>query len=204
MIKYTKDYLSKDINQFGWKIGGYSYGCPTIIGKNEATLNIGKFCSISWGVRIFLGHEHRTDWVTTYPFSSLLLNNYWNSAREITGHPKTKGSVLIGNDVWLASQCTILSGVCIGDGAVVSTCSVVTKDIEPYTIVGGVPAKPIRKRFNQEIIKQLLEIQWWNWSKERIEKAMPLLLNPEPEKLIEWHYRELERSENDLKLFNKK
>ena len=119
------------------------------------------------------GGEHRVDWVTTYPFSAI-----WPAvAGHIPGHPKTKGNVIIGNDVWIGMNVFILSGVTIGDGAVVGAGALVSKDVPPYAIVGGNPAKIIRYRFDPQTIKKLLSIAWWNWSDDEIIKAMPFLLS---------------------------
>ena len=137
-------------------------------------LKIGKFCSIANDVQIFLGGNHRIDWITTYPFSVL---NSWPEAKDIKGHPCTKGDVIIGNDVWIGRKTLILSGVTIGDGAIVGARSVVTKDVAPYSIVAGNPAKLIRKRFDEKTIEKLLEIKWWDWNLEKIKKNLPLLLS---------------------------
>ncbi|HHO77101.1 MAG TPA: CatB-related O-acetyltransferase [Deltaproteobacteria bacterium] len=156
-----------------YDIGRGTYGVPVIRSLGEgSTLKIGAFCSISSGVQIFLGGEHRTDWVTTYPF-----NIVWKAGNMIKGHPRTKGDVVIGNDVWVGTESIILSGVTIGDGAVVAARSVVTKDIPPYTIAGGNPARPIRKRFDDDIIQRLLSIRWWDWDEAMIESYLPMLLN---------------------------
>ena len=139
-----------------YSIGRETYGTPVIRSLGEgSTLKIGAFCSISSGVQIFLGGEHRTDWVTTYPFNIL-----WKAANTITGHPGTKGDVMIGNDVWIGAEALILSGVNIGDGAAIAARSVVTRDIPAYAIAGGNPARMIRKRFDEETIERLLCVRW--------------------------------------------
>lgn len=155
-------------------MGKGSYGQPQVLGFGEgACVIVGKYCSIATGVSIMTGGEHRVDWVTTYPFSAI-----WpDVAGHIPGHPKTKGNVIIGNDVWIGMNVFILSGVTIGDGAVIGAGALVSKDIPPYAIVGGNPAKLIRYRFDPQTIKKLLSIAWWNWSDEEIIKAMPLLLS---------------------------
>jgi serine acetyltransferase len=108
----------------------------------------------------------------------------WEDAKNITGHPKTKGDVLIGNDVWIATESIIMSGVNIGDGAVIGARAVVTKNVPPYTIVAGNPAVVVKQRFDDNTINQLLEIKWWNWDESRIKKALPLLLNNDIEKFL--------------------
>jgi len=161
-------------------IGEWTYGRPKILSWSDgATLKIGKFCSIADKVVIMLGGEHRVDWVTTYPFNIL-----FEEASQITGHPATKGDVIIDNDVWIGRNVLILSGVHIGSGAVIAARSVITKDVDPYTIVGGNPAHPIRKRFSEDLIGKLLEIQWWNWPIDRIKKNIPLLLSGDIQTLM--------------------
>lgn len=164
-------------------IGKYTYGTPLIWNDaNSAKLTIGKFCSISHNVRILLGGNHRTDWVTTYPFGHV--NRDVFDKFNGVGHPSTKGNVVIGNDVWIGENATILSGVTIGDGAVIANSSHVIKNVEPYSIVGGNPAKFIKYRFTKEQIEKLLEIQWWNWSDDKINEFTPLLCNQDIDKFI--------------------
>lgn len=163
-----------------YEIGRNTYGKPQIISWGEgAIFRIGAFCSIAHGVKIFLGGEHRTDWVTTYPFNYL-----WESAKHIKGHPKTKGDVIIGNDVWIGDGAVILSGVTVGDGAAIGTNAVVAKDIPPYAIAAGNPVRIVRKRFDEETIHRLLKIRWWKWEDKLIEKFIPLLLDCNIEKFL--------------------
>ncbi len=154
--------------------GKYTYGNPKVIWESSgAHLHVGSFCSIGPNVTIFLGGNHRTDWVTTYPFGHIHTNkfNTFNGA----GHPATKGDVVIGNDVWVGSGATIMSGVHIGDGAVIAANSHVIKDVEPYSLVGGNPAKHVKYRFSKEQIDKLLEIKWWSWDDTKINRFVPLL-----------------------------
>lgn len=137
-----------------------------------STLKIGAYCSIAFGATIILGGNHRTDWTTTYPFPVL-----WQEASHLPCSATTKGDVVIGNDVWIGSEATIHSGVSIGDGAVIAGQSVVVRDVAPYTIVGGNPAREIRKRFDDAAIARLQEIQWWNWTEKKIESLLPLMLS---------------------------
>ncbi|WP_344824120.1 CatB-related O-acetyltransferase [Rurimicrobium arvi] len=111
-------------------------------------------------MKIFLGGNHRVDWVSTYPFPAL--PGFFPEAAEITGHPSTKGDVVIGNDVWIGYAAIILSGVTIGDGAVIGAGSVVSKNVGPYEIWAGNPAVCIKKRFPEEIIARLLTEKWWD------------------------------------------
>lgn len=167
--------------------GKHSYGIENISipSWNEgAHLFIGSFCSISVGQNIFLGGNHRTDWGTTFPFGHLLDKEFPNGAINGNGHPITKGHVVIENDVWIGAGCTIMSGVRIGSGSVIAAKSVVTKDVEPYTIVGGNPAKFLRDRFPKHIIQQLLEIKWWEKSDEQINDIVPLLQQQPTEQVL--------------------
>lgn len=157
-------------------IGAHTYGAPRVRWWGEdANLVIGKYCSIAEGVEIYLGGNHRTDWVTTFPFS--WFRKSWPEARELRGHPATRGDVVIGNDVWLGAGCVILSGVRIGDGAVVGCRAVVARDVAPYAIVVGNPAREVRKRFDENRIARLLDVQWWNWPEDRVRRNVQLLLD---------------------------
>ncbi len=157
----------------GYEIGDWTYGSPKVLSfLNGGTLKIGRFCSISTGVTILLGGEHRYDWVTTYPFKVVC-----HEARAFPIHLRSKGPVVIGNDVWIGYGATILSGVAIGDGAVIAAGSVVAKSVPPYSIVAGNPARVAKYRFSEEQIEALLDIRWWDWPFERICEAWPLLLN---------------------------
>lgn len=158
-----------------YQIGRGTYGNPTIYTWKEgdqATLEIGSFCSFAEDVKIFLGGEHRPEWVTTFPL------NLWKETAPKAGLPTTKGDVIIGSDVWVGHGAHITSGVVIGHGAVIGARSVVTKGVNPYTIVGGNPAQVIRMRFNEmRTINRLLEVQWWNWEESKIREHIPLLLS---------------------------
>jgi acetyltransferase-like isoleucine patch superfamily enzyme len=177
---YTKDFFIDS----SYVIGEYTYGKPEVLHWGEdANLQIGKFCSIADHVTIFLGGNHRTDWITTYPFT--ILNNKFPNAINITGHPSTKGDVIVENDVWIGYGASIMSGVRVGNGAVIGAFSVVTKDVEPYTIVAGNPAKMIRKRFSEDHIRFLLKIKWWDWPVDLINKKMNCLCNSDIDSFIQ-------------------
>lgn len=136
-------------------------------------LIIGKFCMIASDVQFIMnGANHLTEAVSTYPFA--IFGNGWQNAMEGKTYP-TKGNITIGNDVWIGYRATIMAGVTVGDGAIIGSHSVVTKDVPAYTIVGGNPAKEIRARFKPEVINQLLEMQWWNWDIEKITRNVALL-----------------------------
>ncbi len=156
--------------------GKHTYGVPNILWSNQnAKFVCGNFCSIASNVNIYLGGNHRTDWITTYPFGHIH-QNIFNKFNGI-GHPSTKGDVIIGNDVWIGNNVTIMSGVTIGDGVVIANNSHVVKNIEPYSLVGGNPAKLIKYRFTKEQIEKLLQIKWWYWDDKKINEFTPLLCN---------------------------
>ncbi|MGN6769292.1 MAG: CatB-related O-acetyltransferase [Rhizobiaceae bacterium] len=176
MAFFTKDNLADLITKGVATVGDHTYGAPAIRWWGEqATLSIGRYCSIAEGVTIFLGGNHREDWVTTYPFSAL--KNTWPEATGIDGHPATNGNVRIGNDVWIGDGASILSGVTIGNGAVIGARALVTKNVPSYTIVGGNSASLIRKRFSDEICDALEEISWWDWPEHRVRSEIPYLLS---------------------------
>lgn len=135
---------------------------------NHDKLIIGKFCSIACGAKfLFNSANHTLSSLSTYPFP-LLFEEWGLEKKNVADSWDNKGDIVVGNDVWIGYEAVILSGVTIGDGAVIGARAVVTKDVPPYTIVGGVPAKPIKKRFSEESIKKLQSIRWWDWSKEKI------------------------------------
>jgi len=158
-----------------FEMGRFSYGEPQIFvwSNTNNKVIVGNFTSIAKGVKIILNGEHNTDWITTFPFRKF--RNKWDQAARIVGHPKSKGNVVIGSDVWIGRDSMILSGVKIHHGAVVGAKSLVTKDIPPYTIVGGNPAKFIKKRFTDEQIEELLKIKWWNWPENKVINNILLL-----------------------------
>jgi virginiamycin A acetyltransferase len=143
---------------------------------NNDRLKIGKFCSIAYGTKfLFNGANHTLNSLSTYPFP--VLADEWDLAEPITDAWDNKGDIVVGNDVWIGFEAVIMAGVTIGDGAIIGSRAVVTKDVEPYSIVGGIPAKLIRKRFSEEKILELLEMKWWNWSEEMIKKNLDRIMN---------------------------
>lgn len=139
---------------------------------NHDKLKIGKFCSVACGAKfLFNSANHAMASLSTYPFP-LFFEEWGLEKKDVAKSWDNKGHIIIGNDVWIGYEAVILAGVTIGDGAIIGTRAVVTKDVPPYTVVGGIPAKPIKKRFDDKIISDLLEIQWWNWSNEKITQNM--------------------------------
>lgn len=139
---------------------------------NHDRLIIGKFCSIACGAKfIFNCANHTLKSLSTYTFP--LFFEEWDLPKsDVVSAWDNKGDIVIGNDVWIGYDAIIMAGVTIGDGAIIGTRAVVTKDVEPYSIVGGVPAKEIRKRFSTDIIVRLQELQWWNWDADIIRNSI--------------------------------
>lgn len=158
------------------EIGRFTYGLEGagILQWGEgAGLTLGSFCSIASGVTIFLGGNHRTDWATTYPFGHIFEEIL--GGKEIVGHPATRGDVEIGHDVWIGHNATILSGVKIGNGAVIAANAHVSQSVQPYEVVGGNPARSLKFRFEPEVIELLQQLEWWNLPVEAIRLIAPRL-----------------------------
>ena len=159
--------------------GKHSYGIKKIRIRSwgeGANLYIGSFCSIANGNTVFLGGNHRGDWGTTCPFGHVNMEAFPNGiVNGKDGHPVSKGNVIIQNDVWIGSSCTIMSGVTIGSGSILAAGSLVSKNVPPYAIVGGNPAKIIKYRFSEAIIAEFLRLGWWGLPDEEINKSIPFL-----------------------------
>ena len=150
---------------------------------NNDRLIIGKFCSIACGAKfLFTSANHTLRSLSTYPFP-LFFEEWELDKKQVASAWDNKGDIVIGNDVWIGYEAIILSGVNIGDGAIIGARAVVTKDVPAYTVVGGIPAKEIKKRFDAETIDKLQQIQWWDWSFEKIQQFLPYLMNGEVDKL---------------------
>ena len=147
-------------------------------------LIIGKFCSIACGTKfLFNCANHTLKSLSTYTFP--LFYEEWELEKSnITTAWDNKGNIVIGNDVWIGYEAVIMAGVHIGDGAIIAARAVVTKDVPPYTIVGGTPAKEIRKRFDAEVIEQLLIQKWWDWSTDKIHQCLPYIAEGKLEELL--------------------
>lgn len=150
---------------------------------NHERLIIGKFCSIACGAKfLFNSANHTLGSLSTYIFP-VLFEEWGLPVEDIPKAWDNKGDIVIGNDVWIGYEAIVMAGVTIGDGAIIGTRAVVTKDVPPYTIVGGIPAKPIRKRFDDETIKRLLALKWWDWPVEKIHRNLENIQSGNLEKL---------------------
>ena len=190
----NENYNKKDIEYKGCLVGRYTYGYKELLKEYPLATKIGRYCSINGTARIW--NNHSLDCVTTHPMLDYRMFYSWDKQEKREEYQKKYGKyfnnapfensyirdnrpVEIGNDVWIGANVIILPGVIIGDGAVLAAGAVVTKDVEPYAIVGGVPAKTIRYRFPKEIVDAFLKIKWWDWSIDKIEENIELFYQPE-------------------------
>lgn len=151
---------------------------------NHDRLVIGKFCSIACGAKfLFNSANHTMRSLSTYPFP-LFFEEWDLDKKNVADSWDNKGDIIIGSDVWIGYEAVILAGVTVGDGAIIGARAVVTRDVSPYTIVGGVPAKPIRKRFSEKTVARLMELKWWDWPKERIARNIEAIQSGCIERLI--------------------
>lgn len=165
------------------EIGEFTYGIPQIKWKNPNSKFIcGRFCSIGPGVTVYLGGNHSTQRITTYPFGHINQSIFPFNDKD---HPFSKGSVIVGSDVWICENVTIMSGCKIGDGAIIANNSHIVNDVENYAIVGGNSVKFIKYRFKKEQIENLLKIKWWNFSNAKISENLHLLCSTNIDEFIE-------------------
>jgi virginiamycin A acetyltransferase len=144
-------------------------------------LVIGKFCAIATGAKFIMSSaNHKMDGFSTFPFS--IFGHGWDKEMDLSSYPN-KGDTVLGNDIWIGYESTVLPGITIGDGAIIGSKAVVTKDVPPYAVVGGNPAKIIKMRFSDDIIRELLQIKWWNWSIEKITRNIPHIIGANLEKM---------------------
>lgn len=194
---YDIVYLNRVINNANIIVGDFTIyhdfvNDPILFEKNNVLyhqpiiddkLIIGKFTTIGCGAKFILnGANHTLKSLSTYTFP--IFFDEWDLREEdIASAWDNKGDIVVGNDVWIGYEAVIMSGVHIGDGAIIAARSVVTKDVPPYTIVGGTPAKKIRERFDEETISKLQQIKWWDWSIEKIKVSLPYLFSGNIDKL---------------------
>lgn len=186
LLRYYQSFkIQQLINKGLLIVGKQTYGINNldihVYQGSQAKVIIGKYCSIGPSVTIITGGIHPTDWVSTYPFRAKL--NLKGKFED--GMPFTKGDIIIGNDVWIGTGVEILSGVTIEHGAVIATGSIVTKNVPPYAVVAGNPARIIRFRFEEEQIKHLLDLKWWDWDDERIINSIDLISSNRISEFIE-------------------
>jgi acetyltransferase-like isoleucine patch superfamily enzyme len=162
------------------KKGIYTYGDPGVVFPEGADIEVGNYCSIAGGVQFFAGGNHRTDWISAYPFGHLGLGG----RRE--GVVRSGGKIVVGNDVWIGSNTIIMSGSRIGDGAVVGAYSVVRGEFPPYSIIYGNPAVVQRMRFDPPTVELLMEMKWWDWDVKRVIAASTILQSNNIEELIQF------------------
>lgn len=180
--RYRHSPIGRLVREGRASIGAGSYGNPMIatFGFDRTNLHIGKYSSIGARTLFVLGGEHPIRKVSTFPFRI----RFGMEGAGSDGHPSSKGDIVVGNDVWIGTRSTILSGVCIGDGAVVAAGSVVVKNVAPYSIVGGNPARVVGFRFTDNQIDALLSIEWWNWPQSDILGSVDLLSDESVDEFI--------------------
>lgn len=155
-----------------YEIGEHTYGTPVILGGGPgATLVIGRYCSIADGAKLELVGDHNADRMANYPFENI---DVWSTGRPLELYHRPI-EIVIGNDVWLGSECLVLHGFTIGDGAAVGAGAVVARDVRPYAVVGGNPARELYRRFDDEDIEELLRIRWWDWPDEKVRENLDWL-----------------------------
>ena len=156
-------------------IGNHTYGINNLdihtYKGSESKIIIGKYCSLSKNITVITGGNHPLEWISTYPFRA----NWDMSGKYEDGMPYSNGDIIIGNDVWIGTGATILSGITIGHGAVIAAGSIIVKDVPPYSIFGGSPAKIIRFRFSEIQIEKLLKIKWWDWNDHKVKNNVRFL-----------------------------
>lgn len=195
--QFSSQLLNETVNHPNIEVGVFSYysgyhhkhdfvECARYLHdkrKDVDKLIIGNYCSIGSGaVFMMAGNQgHKTDWISTFPFYFQA-----NIFKDSKNAYEKAGNTIIGNDVWIGSEAMIMSGVTIGDGAVIAARSVVTKDVAPYAVVGGNPSVLIKSRFEKQEIKQLFSMKWWNWKEEKIKEVMPLICSSDIEGLFEY------------------
>jgi acetyltransferase-like isoleucine patch superfamily enzyme len=179
LFRKNRTFLRERKDLAGFDIGEWSYGGLTVLRwRKNGNLRIGKYCSFAANTVVMLGGDHSTRNISTFPFG-VLMGGVPDDA-----HAATRGDVEIGNDVWVARDAMILSGVKIGTGAVIGAASLVTKDVPPYAVVAGNPARIVRLRFSDEQIARLLRLEWWNWEDGAVKAHAPLLLSNDIEEFL--------------------
>jgi chloramphenicol O-acetyltransferase type B len=163
--QWTQDVADRPVSDPRVRVGRHTYGVhaqTVFMARDEDRLSVGNFCSVAEGVRFIYGN-HPVNTVTTFPLRTILVENWQRNVDAIS-----RGPIIVGNDVWIASESLILSGVTIGDGAVIGAGSVVTRDVAPYSLTAGAPARHLRFRHTEAQVARLLRIRWWDWPDEKV------------------------------------
>jgi chloramphenicol O-acetyltransferase type B len=182
---YTRQQIKFKKHYPNFEIGFASYGLPKVHDYHEGTVvKIGAYCSIASNVQIFLGGQHRSNWVSNYPFPFFFEMQAEYREQYIRGG--SRGDVIIGSDVWLCANCSILSGVTIGHGAVVASGAVISRDVPPYAVMAGNPAKLIKWRFDEATRASLLEAKWWGWPEDEIRQILDKICSDNPDDFLEY------------------
>ncbi len=166
----ARRFFARQVAEGRLTVGRHSYGAPVVITARDSSVRvtIGNFCSIAEGVSFLCSGDHRTDWVSTFPFRIIL--GLPGAGQD--GHPRLKGNVSVGHDVWIGHGAMILAGVSVGHGAVVAARSLVSRDVPPYAIVAGTPARVLRFRFPPDVVADLLATEWWHWDDQTIRERV--------------------------------
>jgi virginiamycin A acetyltransferase len=188
VFSQLRDSMSDLVRHHGYKVGDYSYGLIDAIDPQFGRMSIGKFCSIGPNFTAIIGN-HDMRMVSNYPFKSIdrhfhFTEQHWNLHGVDAADHTSNGVTEIGNDVWIGKNATVISGIRIGDGAVIATGAVVTKHVPAYAIVGGNPARLIRYRFAPDIIERLLRLKWWDLPRSKIDALLPLMVSHDIERFL--------------------
>lgn len=178
----SRFHFAEQIRVLGWTVGDHSYGRPTVYAHGPERLRIGKYAAIGEQVTIVLTN-HRPDFVSIYPFA--LYRAHWRSVPADARDHRGRGDVVIGSDVWIGHGAVIAAGVEVGHGAVVGSLAVVTRNVPPYAIVGGNPARLIRSRFDPATVARLLALAWWDWPDDKVDRYIPLILSDDIEAFLD-------------------
>ena len=182
---FLKDNLKDEIKANLAEVGKWSYGRPNIYRWDwKSKIIIGNFCSLGPDIKFYIGGNHRSDWISTSPLPASQFSETFKKAQLIKNFSDSRGDIIIGHDVWIGGSTTILSGVTIGTGSIIAAGSVVVNDVDPYTVSGGNPNREIKKRFEENIVKRILQTEWWLMEDSQIDDLSKYLLSSDTEKFF--------------------